>query len=150
MACHLIVWNVKFYECRESNHRLISPIYQLEDHQLESVTNIDLGITISEKFSLELHIEKMCAKANKILSLVKSVCGCDIIDIKIRKLLYISLVRPILEYVSNIWSPYAVKHGRLIENVQRRATKFILNYPSRDITYKSRLESLDMLVSSGI
>ena len=90
--------------------------YQLEDHQLECVTNIrDLGITISNNLSWELHIEKMCVKANKILGLVKRVCGCDIIDIRIRKLLYISLVRPKLEYASNIWSPYTVKHRRLID-----------------------------------
>ena len=87
----------------------------------------------------------MCLKANKILGLVKRVCGCDIIDIRIRKLLQISLVRPILEYASNIWSPYTVKHCRLIENVQRHATNFILNNPSCGITYKSRLELLDML-----
>ena len=87
----------------------------------------------------------MCAKANKILGLVKRVCGRDIIDIRIRKLLYISLVRPMLEYISNIWSPCTVTHCHLIENVQRRATKFILNYPSHDITYNSILELLDML-----
>ena len=110
------------------------------------VTNItDLGITISNNLSRELHIKKICAKANKILCLVKRVCGSDIIGIRIRKLLYVSLVRPILEYASNIWSPYTVKHRHLIENVQRRATKFILNYPRHDITKKNRLESLDML-----
>jgi hypothetical protein len=60
--------------------------YQLENHQLVCVTNItDLGITISNNSSWELHIEKICAKASKILGLVK--CVCDIIEIRIHKLL---------------------------------------------------------------
>ena len=62
-----------------------------------------------------------------------------------KKLLYCSLVRPRLEYYSNVWSPYTIKHRRLIENVQRRATKFILNYPFPRLSYKERLISLDLM-----
>ena len=55
-----------------------------------------------------------------------------------------SLVRPILEYACNLWSPYTAKHRKLIENVQRRATKFILNYP-QDLNYADRLTKIKML-----
>ena len=34
-----------------------------------------------------------------------------------------------LEYGNNPWSPYTVKHRKLLGDVQRRATKFILSYP---------------------
>ena len=74
------------------------------------------------------HIEEMVAKANRILGLVKRTCK-DTHDVRVRKLLFCALVRPILEYASNLWSPYTIKHKSLVENVQRRATKFILNYP---------------------
>jgi hypothetical protein len=41
-------------------------------------------------------------------------------DLKVRKLLYCALVRPIkLEYASSLWSPCAVKYRSFIENVQR-------------------------------
>ena len=55
------------------------------------------------------------------------------------------LVRPLLEYSSSVWSPYLVKHRRLIENIQRRATKFILNYPPREVSYINRLDQLNLL-----
>ena len=83
----------------------------------------------------------MCAKANRVLGLVKRLCGRDIHDVQTRKLLYTALVRPLLEYSSSVWSPYLVKHRRLIENIQRRATKFILNCPPREV----RLDQLNLL-----
>ena len=87
----------------------------------------------------------MCSKANRVLGLVKRLCCRDIRDVQTRKLLYTALVRPLLEYSSSVWSPYFVKHRRLIENIQRRATKFILNYPPREVSYINRLDQLNLL-----
>ena len=42
-----------------------------------------------------------------------------------------------------MWSPYTKKHRKLIENVQRRTTKFILNYPDH-MSYTDRLCQLDI------
>jgi hypothetical protein len=72
---------------------------------------------------------------NKTLGLIKRVCARDVVDANTRKLLYCAVVRPNLEYASCMWSPYSAKQRKLIENVQRRATKFIVNYPPRDVTY---------------
>ena len=55
-------------------------------------------------------------------------------DPKVRKILFCALVRPILEYASNLCSPYTPKHRQLIEDVQRGATKYILSYP-QDLKY---------------
>ena len=55
-----------------------------------------------------------------------------------------SLVRSTLEYASCLWSPYSVKHRGFPENTLRRATKFILNYPLRELAYKDKLEQLDL------
>lgn len=55
-----------------------------------------------------------------------------------------SLVRSTLEYASCLWSPYSVKHGSFPENTLGRATKFILNYPPRELAYKDKLEQLDL------
>ena len=59
-------------------------------------------------------------------------------------LLYCSTVRPKLEYACELCSPYTCKDKPLLENVQRRATKFILNY-SKDMSYKDRLRKLNLL-----
>ena len=61
-----------------------------------------------------------------------------------RRFLYCSLVRPKLEYASNVWSPNTIKYRSIIENVQRRATKFILNYP-KDMSYPERLVETNLL-----
>jgi hypothetical protein len=117
--------------------------YHLNDKPLESVTNIsDLGVIVSKDLSWANHIEDICTKANKTLGLIKRVCARDVVDANTRKLLYCAVVRPKLEYASCVWSPYSAKQRKLIENIQRRATKFILNYPPRDVTYRDRLISL--------
>lgn len=101
--------------------------YYLDAQPLEHVQHItDLGIIVSSDLTWKKHIESTCASSNKKLGLIKRVCGWAISDIDTRKLLYCTLVRPKLEYASNVWSPSTVKHRRLVENVQRLATKFLL------------------------
>jgi hypothetical protein len=65
-------------------------------------------------------------------------------DIQTRKIMYCGLVRPMLEYGSSLWLPYTKKYANLIENVQRRATKVILNYPE-DMKYIDRWIKLNLL-----
>ena len=102
--------------------------YRLGSEYLECVPFIkDLGIVISCDLQWGRHIEEMVSKANRKLGLVKRVCR-DITDISTRKLIFCSLVLPHLEYCSSTWSPSTVKHRALVENVQRRATTFILNH----------------------
>ena len=76
---------------------------------------------------------------------MKRLCGRDLRDVQTRKLLYTALVRPLLEYSSSVWSPYFVKHRRPIENIQRRATKFILNSPPSKASYTNKLDQLNLL-----
>ena len=57
--------------------------------------------------------------------------------------LYLSLIRSQLAYCSQIWRPYLPKDITLLERVQMRATKFILNDFSSN--YKSRLIALRLL-----
>ena len=120
--------------------------YTLDGQPLKQVAHIsDLGITVSSGSDLlwSKHIEITAAKANKTLGLVKRICR-DIHDPTTRRFLYCSLVRPKLEYASNVWSPNTIKYRSIIENVQRRATKFILNYP-KDMFNPERLVETNLL-----
>ena len=119
--------------------------YHLNGHLLECVPYIkDLGVTVSSDLTWTRHIEEITAKANRTLGLVQRVCNY-VDDIATRRLLYCSLVRPQLEYCSCVWSPHTAKHRALIENVQRRATKFILKYPPRNVSYAEKLVKLSLL-----
>ena len=119
--------------------------YTLDDRELESVPyNTDPGIIMSNNMSWNRHIEETVMRANRTLGLLKRVCK-EMRDPNIRKQLYCALVRPKLEYGSNLRSPYTSKHRSLLENTQRRATKFMLNYP-KNLTYKERPIELNLLL----
>ncbi len=56
--------------------------------------------------------------------------------------LYKSLVRPLLEYTVQAWRPHLHKDIELLERVQRRATKMIVEV--KDKSYEERLKLLHM------
>jgi hypothetical protein len=60
----------------------------------------------------------------------------------VKRLLYLTWVRPTLEYASPVWSPYKRRNINKIEKVQRRASRLILGH---EVDYKSRLEKLHLL-----
>ena len=97
---------------------------------------------MSDDLSWSNHLTHVTNKAYKKLGLLRrSLCYNNSTNTK--KRLYVSLIRSQLLYCSQIWRPYLCKDIKLIENVQRRATKFILNDYSSD--YKSRLLKLNLL-----
>ena len=63
--------------------------------------------------------------------------------VTVKKTLYISLVRSQVTYYSMIWRPNLIRDITLIEQIQRRATKFILNDHSSN--YFNRLKQLNLL-----
>jgi len=96
----------------------------------------DLGVTVDNELKFSKHIETQVAKANKILGLIRR--SFQHLDIETMRSLYTSLVRPHLEYANVVWSPRLIKDIKLIENVQRRATKIIPGMKDKD--YAARLK----------
>ena len=133
---------------------LDSPIdipYTINNHPLELVSSSkDLGILVNNKLTWNLQISSIVAKANKTLGFLYRHFGSSYISPAQRKLLYLSLVRSHLSYASEICrAPQScITDLKQLENVQRRATRFILSC-SRDPNIrpncKTRLIALNLL-----
>ena len=85
----------------------------------------DLGILVSHNLSWNNHIDVISLKAQKMLNILNRTCK-DINDIRTKRLLYIAWVRSCLEYASLVWSPHTKWNINNLEQVQCRATRFIL------------------------
>ena len=88
------------------------------------------------------HYKYILSNAYKMLGLLRRTFP-KVDCVQAKKALYLSLVRSKLTYCSPIWRPHFLKDIQSIENVQRRATKFITNDYSSD--YKYRLICLQIL-----
>ena len=97
---------------------------------------------MSHDLSWSKHTTQITCNAHRILGLLRRSFSA-INNTATKKRLHISLVRSQLLYGSQIWKPALIKDIRSLEQIQRRATKFILNDNSLD--YKSRLMKLHLL-----
>ena len=150
-------WKLSFNELKcfllafQSNHpsrslpdpSLSAPSYHINGQVVNHCQHHkDLGIIMSSDLSWANHHASIVTQAYKKLGLLRrSFCSSN--NISTKKLLYLSLVRSQLVYCSQVWRPILTKDIKLIENVQRRATKFILNDYNTD--YKTRLVKLHLL-----
>ena len=132
--CHVLTLG-KFENIRHT-HR-----YSIYGNELEHVSEEkDLGVTIDSELSFENHILEKIKKANSLMGLIRrsfSYLSCNLF-----KKLYTTFVRPHLEYAQAVWSPHLKKHMNLIENVQKRATKYVDGL--KDLDYQTRLRKLDL------
>ena len=122
-------------------------LYQMRKHECEESVILtatesekDLGVTVDCGLSFTTHIENQVSKANKIVGLIRR--SFTFLDKESMKLLFVSLVRPLLEFANVAWSPKHQKDIDLIEQVQRRATRLV---PSlKHLSYEQRLEEMKL------
>ena len=100
----------------------------------------DLGVTISKDLSWGNHISASVNKANKVLGFIKRSVGTS--NTNVFSILYISLVRPILEYAVPVWCPFLAKDIHALESVQRRASRLALNQRREEMPYEERCKLL--------
>jgi len=102
----------------------------------------DLGVFFSSNMSFSAHYSHITCRAYRVLGLLRRTFRSTT-NIDEKRLLYVTLVTYQLLYCSVLWRPFLIKDIELLEQVQRRATKYILNDYNSD--YKSRLVSLKLL-----
>lgn len=109
--------------------------YHMKEESLETTScEKDLGVWVDNQLKLSTHAETQAKKANKILGLIRR--SFTNLDKQVFCQLYKSLVRSHLEYTNSVTHPQYEKDAKLLENVQRRATKLVpelklCDYPAR-------------------
>ena len=79
-------------------------------------------------------------KANSVLRFTGRTKGPR--NPKLFSKLYMSLVRPILQYLSPVWSPHLKKDSAILEKVRRRTPRYAIRNIARDMSYEERLKVL--------
>ena len=100
----------------------------------------DLGIIVDKKLKFDTHTVTQANKANKVLGLIRRIF--DNLDEEMLVLLYKSLVRPHIEYCHAVVYPQYVKHEKMLEAVQRRATRIVPKIRNKE--YPERLKKLKL------
>ena len=138
----------KAAKCNSIRFKPISGVFEGDPYSIDGckvskkVSHRNLGIIFSADMSWHCHYEFIVGKAYKVLDLLRRTFKCSN-SILIKTVLYLHIVRSCLLYCSPLWRPHQVQHIILLERVQCRANKFILNDYSTD--YKSRLIKLNLL-----
>lgn len=86
-----------------------------------------LGVTIQDSLKWSDHITLVSKKANKILGMLRrSLYGADS---NTCILAYNTVVRPVMEYASQVWSPQTKSLSDSLEKINRRAVRWAYRVP---------------------
>ena len=143
-------WQLKinFYKCyvihlgsKNNNFTYRLDLHYIKVSQCEKILGALIDCNLSFKDHVYETVKKACKMCNIILTNFKHINNCMLTD------LYKCYVRPILEYVSVVWSPHHVYLIDLFENVQHNFIKrlpelYYMNYCDR--LYFYNLESLEV------
>ncbi|XP_050525318.1 uncharacterized protein LOC126896507 [Daktulosphaira vitifoliae] len=115
--------------------------------ELNSITN--LGFKFSYNLDPMLNIDNVCCKAFKASGFIMRLAK-DFKQGLSLKVLFCSIVRPILEYDSVVWDPYTALGSLQLERVQRKFLRFVsyslnLVCPNHDYAPVSNLLGLSSL-----
>ena len=99
--------------------------YRLDSVYIEYVTSqVDLGVTLSNKLLWKEHCDKLVSKANSKLGLLMRTCHFTK-DKKQKRTFYLTIVRSTFEHCSIIWHPKSPNQIAKFEAIQKRAIKWI-------------------------
>lgn len=84
-----------------------------------------LGVVISSDLGWSANVEHVASKAMRKLMFLKRALRYSTKEAKL--LAYVTFIRPILEYASVAWFPFAQNQIATLEAVQRKAARFICN-----------------------
>ena len=122
---------------KSKNHHL----YTMNNSQL-TIENSekDLGVLFDTDMNFKHHIKTIINKANQRVGMIRR--HFSKLNGQSLKLLYKTLIRPILEYCNVVWFPLTKHDTQEIEKVQHRATKLVSSIAH--LPYEERLKKLNL------
>ena len=123
-------------------HNSVLYNYTIENTAIQQVSLTKyLGITISNYLTWSTHINKITSRALLIKAfLQRNLKSCPA-HVKLK--CYNTMIRPILEYASPVWSPHTRKDIEKLEQVQRYSARFIMADYSRFSSVSNMLSNLN-------
>ena len=117
------------------------PTYYLDNLDVPVVQNFKyLGVYISNTCNWQDHIQYVVSRGNQMLRFIKrNFRGCPQL---VKETVYLSLVRPLLEYASCVWDPSGEGLKHELEMVQRRAARFVLDDYARNSSVTDMLSRI--------
>ena len=97
-----------------------------------------LGVQIDASLKWNNHISLIVAKANRCLGMVKR--GLREAPTKSKLLALKTLVLPLLEYATQVWSPHNINLKTNIDKVQRDGVKWVYHLKKRESVTNCMLE----------
>ena len=95
--------------------------YYLNGSYLSKLTSVsDLGVEYSFNLSVQSHTSSIVSKARQRVGFLFR--GFSTRNVSFLRKAYITYIRPLLEYNSNIWNPTQIQLINLLEGVQRMTT----------------------------
>ncbi|MBB6707133.1 reverse transcriptase family protein [Proteus mirabilis] len=119
----------------------LSRTYTLNGKVLGSVAEQrDLGVQVHSSLKVESQVDRIVKKAFGMLSFIGQSIEYRSWEVMLR--LYRTLVRPLLEYCVQFWSPSYRKDVVKLERVQKRFTRMLPGL--EDLSYRERLNRLGL------
>lgn len=116
-------------------------VYSMRDVDLEQVSGErDLGVHIDDDLKFRKHAAAAVSKASQMLAVVRR--SFKLFSLVTLPLLMKTLIRPHLEYGNTVWGPFYRADQKLVERVQRRATRLVSCI--RTLPYPERLRQLGL------
>ena len=109
-------------------------VYTLNNHILNlSDQHTYLGVILNTSLSWSPHISSIVTKASKTLNFLKR--NLNKCSEQVKESAYLTMVRPQLEYASDVWDPHQTGDIVELEKIQRRAARWVVNDYDYDYDY---------------
>ena len=100
--------------------------YRLHGQTLEVVDGSKyLGVTVTDNLSWSKHVSAIAGKAHRSLGFLRrNFKHCSR---QVKAATYTTVVRPVMEYAAPVWDPYRQADIKALDEVQRRAARYVYN-----------------------